>query len=155
MPSTPTAIRSGLPSLRNKRGPRRDSSTFDTEDIGDSLDVATGPDEEDNGDDGEYTPGANIGYRKGDDETPLEARIERVFYINPYGQEIFPAANPEFLDTIAKRDVLVFSCGSLFTSIIPCLALRGLATAIATSSSLRAKVLLREYGKHHPLPLSR
>ena len=28
----------------------------------------------------------NIAYRKGEVETPLEARIERIFYINTYGQ---------------------------------------------------------------------
>jgi hypothetical protein len=39
---------------------------------------------------------------------------------------------------------LVYSCGSLWTSIIPCLALRGLASAIASSQSLKAKVVLRE-----------
>jgi len=38
--------------------------------------------------------------------------------------------------------VLVYSCGSLWTSIIPCLALTGVANAIARSRSLRAKVLL-------------
>jgi 2-phospho-L-lactate transferase/gluconeogenesis factor (CofD/UPF0052 family) len=37
---------------------------------------------------------------------------------------------------------LVYTCGSLWTSIAPCLALRGVGTAIATSPALRAKVLL-------------
>lgn len=48
------------------------------------------------------------------------------------------------MESLSKRDVLVYSCGSLFTSIVPCLTLRGLATAISTSPSLKAKVLLRE-----------
>jgi 2-phospho-L-lactate transferase/gluconeogenesis factor (CofD/UPF0052 family) len=48
------------------------------------------------------------------------------------------------MESLAKRDVLVYSCGSLFTSIVPCLTLRGLATAISTSPTLKAKVLLRE-----------
>jgi hypothetical protein len=30
--------------------------------------------------------GGNIGYVKGKEEVPLEARIERLFYINLYGQ---------------------------------------------------------------------
>jgi len=47
------------------------------------------------------------------------------------------------MESLAKRDVLVYSCGSLFTSIVPCLTLRGLATAISTSPTLKAKVLLR------------
>lgn len=46
--------------------------------------------------------------------------------------------------------MLVYSCGSLWTSIIPCLALQGVGSAIAESGSLRAKVLLRMSGA--PLP---
>lgn len=30
--------------------------------------------------------GGNLGYRKGEGEVPLEARIDRIFYINLYGQ---------------------------------------------------------------------
>ena len=37
---------------------------------------------------------------------------------------------------------LVYSCGSLYTSIIPCLALRGVGHAIRSSQTLRHKVLL-------------
>lgn len=86
----------------------------------------------------------NIAYTKGQKEEPLEARIERLFYINLYGQEIFPEPNNDFFDAIDKRDILVYSCGSLWTSIIPCLALRSVATALAQSKSLKAKVMLRE-----------
>lgn len=91
---------------------------------------------------------SNISYTKGTVEVPLEARIERLFYINLYGQEIFPLANEDFFDALEKRDVFVYSCGSLWTSIVPCLALRGLATTIASSKSLKAKVLLREFRLH-------
>ncbi|KAJ7674447.1 hypothetical protein B0H17DRAFT_1170677 [Mycena rosella] len=73
---------------------------------------------------------------------PLAARISRLFYMNAYGFEIHPSPNPEYISALAANDVLVYSCGSLWTSIIPCLALRGVATAIARSRSLRAKVLL-------------
>jgi len=76
---------------------------------------------------------------------PLDARICRVFYINAYGQEIYPSPNPDFLANMRRRNILVYSCGSLWTSIIPCLALRGVATAIAQSSSLQAKILLLNY----------
>ncbi|CCO27855.1 putative protein YNL011C [Rhizoctonia solani AG-1 IB] len=72
----------------------------------------------------------------------LEARINRVFYINAYGQEIFPSPNSDFIENLGKRKTLVYSCGSLWTSIIPCLALRGVASAIAKSASIQAKVLL-------------
>jgi len=73
---------------------------------------------------------------------PLESRIKRLFYINAYGHEIQPFPNPDFITSLSTRDVLLYSCGSLWTSIIPCLALRGLTSAIARSRTLRAKILL-------------
>ncbi|KIK54602.1 hypothetical protein GYMLUDRAFT_76941 [Collybiopsis luxurians FD-317 M1] len=73
---------------------------------------------------------------------PLSSRISRLLYINTYGSEIHPSPNPDYLSNLKNRDVLVYSCGSLWTSIMPCLALRGVARAIAGSSSLRAKILL-------------
>lgn len=72
----------------------------------------------------------------------LESPIKRVYYINPYGQvihsqrlfwcgagtqtpssfqEVFPKPNPEFLTELRSREILVYSVGSLWTSIIPCL----------------------------------
>ncbi|WWC70730.1 uncharacterized protein I206_104681 [Kwoniella pini CBS 10737] len=86
--------------------------------------------------------GGNLGYRKGEEETPLESKIERVFYINLYGQEIYPEPNSEFIESLNQRDILVYSCGSLWTSIIPCLSLRNLSNHISSSKSLKAKVLL-------------
>ncbi|KAF8502804.1 UPF0052-domain-containing protein [Russula emetica] len=71
----------------------------------------------------------------------LCAPISRLYYINAYGHEIHPAPTPEYISGLGTHQVLVYSCGSLWTSIIPCLALRGVATAIARSRSLRAKVL--------------
>jgi len=80
--------------------------------------------------------------------------------MNAYGHEMHPVPTPEYISGLGDRRVLVYSCGSLWTrfaylylvmsialspgsrnSIIPCLALRGVAPAIARSRSLRAKVL--------------
>ncbi|KDQ54965.1 hypothetical protein JAAARDRAFT_181752 [Jaapia argillacea MUCL 33604] len=72
----------------------------------------------------------------------LESPISRLYYINAYGHEIQPGPNPDYISSLSTKDILVYSCGSLWTSIIPCLALRGVAAAIAGSHSLRAKVLL-------------
>ncbi|KAF4623230.1 hypothetical protein D9613_001997 [Agrocybe pediades] len=72
----------------------------------------------------------------------LPSRIKRLYYINGYGMEIHPSPNGEFLSNLRSREILVYSCGSLWTSIIPCLALRNVAASIAGSSTLRAKVLL-------------
>lgn len=71
----------------------------------------------------------------------LRAPIRRLYYINAYGHEIHPVPTPEYISGLGSNEVLVYSCGSLWTSIIPCLALRGVASAIARSGSLRAKVL--------------
>ncbi|KAF9068529.1 hypothetical protein BDP27DRAFT_1327200 [Rhodocollybia butyracea] len=73
---------------------------------------------------------------------PLSSRISRLLYLNGYGNEIYPSPNPEYLSSLRANDVLVYSCGSLWTSIIPCLALQGVAREIASSASLRAKILL-------------
>lgn len=72
----------------------------------------------------------------------LPAPISRLFYINAYGQETFPKPNPDFVRMLRESELLIYSCGSLWTSIIPCLALRGVAHSIASSNSLRAKILL-------------
>ncbi|PVG00700.1 UPF0052-domain-containing protein [Serendipita vermifera] len=98
-------------------------------------------------DDLEPMPPINLQFHKESEGTTedLQTRIKRVFYINAYGQEIYPSPNPEFLSNLSQRDFLIYSCGSLWTSIIPCLALRGVASGIARSSTLRAKVLLLNY----------
>ncbi|KAH7065998.1 UPF0052-domain-containing protein [Auriculariales sp. MPI-PUGE-AT-0066] len=76
----------------------------------------------------------NVTFSKGDqEEAALPAPISR---LNP------PRPNPTYLRSCADSELLVYSCGSLWTSIVPCLALRGVGKAIAGSRSLRAKVLL-------------
>ncbi|KAJ6519249.1 UPF0052-domain-containing protein [Mycena sanguinolenta] len=86
----------------------------------------------------------NVMFEQGtkDQYQPLGARISRLFYMNAYGFEIHPSPNPEYISALAANDMLVYSCGSLWTSLMPCLALRGVSAAIARSRSLRAKVLL-------------
>lgn len=64
------------------------------------------------------------------DEEDLPARVERIWYINPYGHEILPVANPKVLAAVADSEVVVYSIGSLYTSIIPSLILRGVGAAI-------------------------
>ena len=66
-------------------------------------------------------PGSLPSLRKGniiftkERETELPARIERVWYINPYGQEIRPPANPKVLGALKDAEALVYSIGSLYT----------------------------------------
>ncbi|GHJ86371.1 hypothetical protein NliqN6_2773 [Naganishia liquefaciens] len=88
----------------------------------------------------------NALYVKGSQEVPLESRIEKLYYIeNAYGHEIFPDPNGEMIKQLHTKETLVYSCGSLWTSIIPCLALRGVASTIARSKTLRHKVLLLNF----------
>ncbi|KAI1086920.1 UPF0052-domain-containing protein [Rostrohypoxylon terebratum] len=75
------------------------------------------------------------------DEEDLPARIERIWYINPYGHEIWPLANPKVLEAIGRAGAVIYSIGSLYTSIVPSLVLRGVGEALA-NSGVRYKVLI-------------
>ncbi|PBP21361.1 UPF0052-domain-containing protein [Diplocarpon rosae] len=72
----------------------------------------------------------------------LPSRIERIWYINPYGQEIRPAANPKVLSSIDDASAVIYSIGSLYTSIIPCLVLRDVGAKIAAAGHARCKILV-------------
>lgn len=76
-----------------------------------------------------------------DQEEDLPARIDRIWYINPYGQEIRMPGNPRVLDALNKSDAVIYCIGSLFTSLIPNLILKGVGEAIA-SHAIRSKILL-------------
>ncbi|KAK6533409.1 hypothetical protein TWF694_002354 [Orbilia ellipsospora] len=82
----------------------------------------------------------NIVFTK-EEEAELASRIQRIWYINPYGQEIRPQANPKSLAAVRGAETLVYSIGSLYTSIIPCLILRGMGEAIATSCKHKVLIL--------------
>ncbi|KAI1079245.1 UPF0052-domain-containing protein [Whalleya microplaca] len=75
------------------------------------------------------------------DEEDLPARIERIWYINPYGHEIWPAANPKVVAALRRASAVVYSIGSLYTSIVPSLIVRGVGAALA-DRALRHKVLI-------------
>lgn len=83
----------------------------------------------------------NISFSKISEE-PLPARIERVWYINPYGQEMRPLANPKALQAIDTADAIIYSIGSLYTSIIPSLILQGVGAAISRAAGPRFKILI-------------
>ncbi|KAF4999492.1 hypothetical protein FGRMN_2421 [Fusarium graminum] len=76
-----------------------------------------------------------------DQEEDLPARISRLWYINPYGEEIKMPANPRVLDALRSVNSIVYSIGSLFTSLIPSLVLRGVGDAI-TNPQVRNKILI-------------
>ncbi|KAF9163292.1 hypothetical protein DFQ26_002748 [Actinomortierella ambigua] len=81
------------------------------------------------------------------DKTPsnncsLQSRITRLYYINEYGQEIFPPPNPKMLVCLAEMETMLYSIGSLYTSIIPCLILKDVGRGIAESRSLKNKIFM-------------
>ena len=75
------------------------------------------------------------------DEEDLPSRIDRVWYINPYGQEIRIPANPRVVEAIRRANTVIYSIGSLFTSLIPSLILRGVGEAIS-DPLIRNKILI-------------
>jgi len=82
----------------------------------------------------------NISFSKTKNED-LPSRIDRIWYINPYGQEISPAANPRVLEALSDAQAIIYSIGSLYTSIIPAIILRGVGKSIMTSPA-RHKILI-------------
>ncbi|KAJ0119322.1 lppg:fo 2-phospho-l-lactate transferase [Diaporthe amygdali] len=76
-----------------------------------------------------------------DEEEDLACRIGRVWYINPYGHEIWPVANPKVLEALEDSETVVYSIGSLYTSIIPSVILRGVGAAVA-GGGVKNKVLI-------------
>ncbi|KAF9891772.1 hypothetical protein FE257_003253 [Aspergillus nanangensis] len=133
--------------LQPRPGSRRPSLLLadgidDSEDSASSDDVkATYYEDED------HPPGSlptlrnkNIQFSKSHNED-LPSRITRIWYINPYGQEIRPPANPRVLEALHDAQAIIYSIGSLYTSIIPSLILRGVGQAIV-SSPARHKILI-------------
>ncbi|OAA56435.1 UPF0052 domain protein [Cordyceps fumosorosea ARSEF 2679] len=83
-------------------------------------------------------PAINFSKEKDED---LPSRIARIWYINPYGQEIRIPANPRVLDAINTSNTVIYSIGSLFTSLIPNLVLKGIGEAIM-NPLVRNKILI-------------
>lgn len=79
--------------------------------------------------------------KSSEDNDDLPSRIERVWYINPYGHEIRPRANPRVVEALAHANAVIYSIGSLYTSIVPSLVLRGVGHAIA-HAGVRHKILI-------------
>ncbi|CAN6631794.1 hypothetical protein TRVA0_013S01442 [Trichomonascus vanleenenianus] len=62
---------------------------------------------------------------------PLPSPIDRIFYINPYGHEIHPRAGTRLINTVSSSEMVVYSIGSLYTSTVPIVLLKGFAEAVA------------------------
>lgn len=78
---------------------------------------------------------------------PLKSPIEKIFYINPYGEEIHPQANSRTIKSINNAKTVVYSIGSLMTSTIPVIILKGIGSAIIKSSARKVLLLNGNYDR--------
>ena len=66
---------------------------------------------------------------------PLPSPVRRIFYMSAEGErqehEVAPGPNPRVLTELAKADAVVYGMGSLYTSIVPSLILKGMGECIA------------------------
>ncbi|EJS41915.1 YNL011C [Saccharomyces arboricola H-6] len=84
---------------------------------------------------------SQLHFDKLDSSQNLSAPVNRILYINPYGEEIKPMGNPRAISKVKKADMVVYSIGSVMTSLLPILILGNLAEIILESTSTK-KVLL-------------
>lgn len=72
----------------------------------------------------------------------LPAPIDRVHYINPFGEEIKPRASPRVLAALDRCGAVIFSVGSLYTSIIPVVLLQGFGDRLRSRPDAKKIMLL-------------
>ncbi|CCD25859.2 uncharacterized protein NDAI_0G00830 [Naumovozyma dairenensis CBS 421] len=84
---------------------------------------------------------SQLHYDKVDDNEMLPAPIKKILYINPYGEEIKPKGNSRAISKIKNANMIVYSIGSLMTSLLPIIILGNLAEVILEAKQTR-KVLL-------------
>ncbi|KAF6069065.1 hypothetical protein FOB64_001787 [Candida albicans] len=85
---------------------------------------------------------SQLHFSKSDNIEPLLSPIKRIFYVSPYGEEICPTAHGKVASTIANTDALIYSIGSLMTSIVPIIILKGIGKAILQNECKRKILLL-------------
>ncbi|KAI9105366.1 hypothetical protein DFS34DRAFT_689910 [Phlyctochytrium arcticum] len=73
---------------------------------------------------------ANLVFSK-DTCVPLASPIRRIYYVNREHQEIFPDLNPLVQTQLARKRTIIYGCGSLYTSILPCLIVPGAGRLLA------------------------
>ncbi|KND00487.1 uncharacterized protein SPPG_04803 [Spizellomyces punctatus DAOM BR117] len=61
----------------------------------------------------------------------LPSAIRRIYYVNRERQEIFPDLNPLVVANLARKRTIIYGCGSLYTSILPCLVVPGVGRLLA------------------------
>lgn len=72
----------------------------------------------------------------------FSAPIERLLYINPYGEEIKPTGNSRAVSKLKRADMVIYSIGSLVTSLLPIVILGNIADVIADAKDMYKVLLL-------------
>jgi len=75
----------------------------------------------------------------------LPSPISKIFYVNRDGHEVQPVLNKRVLETLQRKRTIIYSCGSLYTSIIPTLIVDFIGTAIAMRERAVKILLLNGY----------
>eukprot|EP00667_Euglena_gracilis_P004411 EG_transcript_4434 len=85
--------------------------------------------------------GLGGGETKDGAHVPLPDAIERVFYVSEYGSEVRPPVNPMVLAHLEGCHGVLYTMGSLYTSILPSLVLKDMGKAIAALECPKILVL--------------
>ncbi|SCU98823.1 LADA_0H15588g1_1 [Lachancea dasiensis] len=75
------------------------------------------------------------------EEDLLAAPIKRILYINPYGEEVLPQGNSRAINKLKNSKMVIYSVGSLMTSLLPIIILGNVAETIVENEHAK-KVLL-------------
>jgi hypothetical protein len=86
------------------------------------------------------SPKRNIFFSK-QELRKLQSPISKIFYVNRLKQEICLPINPSIPILFPSRTDILYSIGSLYTSIIPCLVVPGVASLILSSHSNKILML--------------
>lgn len=68
--------------------------------------------------------------KTGGGQVPMPAQVDELAYVNQQGSFVVPRVNGLALERLALCETVVYGMGSLFTSLVPCLAPRGVGKAI-------------------------
>ncbi|CAJ1393480.1 unnamed protein product [Effrenium voratum] len=92
-------------------------------------------------------PGENL---KESGKVPLPAPVRRLFFVNEHGQELKShslPANADVLDAIESADCVVYSVGSLLTSVLPSLLLPAIGARIRGAAVPKVLLLNSEHDR--------
>ncbi|CCJ30800.1 unnamed protein product, partial [Pneumocystis jirovecii] len=76
-----------------------------------------------------------------DNNVNLPSPIDQIYYVDSYGNRIYPNINPKILSVIKNTNTIIYGPGSLYTSLLPCLIVNGVAKAILDSPQLIYKIV--------------